>query len=74
MTSQLPHFQWVFLLLAAEKKTLKMGQLLCHYGSSNFETTLSNEPNWPTTVFLDLQLRLGPCTKTFHQFLLLNFN
>ena len=74
MMSHLTHFQWIFFMLAAEKKTLKTGQLLCHYGSSYFATTLSNEPNWPTTVFLNLQLRLGTCTKTFHQFLLLNFN
>ena len=40
MTSQLPCFWWVYLLLIAEKKTTKTGQLWHHQGSSYFVTAL----------------------------------
>ena len=42
MMSQLPHFPCFFMLLAAEKKTPKTGQLWRHKGPSYFVTTLAH--------------------------------
>ena len=44
MTSQLPRFQWVFLLLAAEKKTPKTGSAVTSLRSFLFRDDFSPKP------------------------------